>query len=708
MLKLLKYRVQGFRSVVDSGWIDTGPVTALIGVNESGKANLLLPLWKSKPAKDGKIKPLEDYPRSAYTEWRKDGSARVFVSAVLETDAALRAGLAKATSLSEDNFGTVEIDRRFDGKYHVRFPDVVLRRTANGSALTALLSSAKVDMQSEPFDEVACAGMIAAIAAAEKRLLAGEQSIDASEINEVQKILDAAPIGDSATDEATAKWTSLCDSVENLGKQLGLVHPNNSAEARQLVVNHLPSFVYYSNYGNLDSEIYLPHVIKNLSREEKGEDIGAKEAAKARTLRVLFDFVSLKPEEILELGKALEAKKDPSAAEIALAAEKTKERSVLLQSAGAKLTKEFRTWWKQGNYRFRFEADGDHFRIWVSDELRPDEVELEARSTGLQWFLSFFLVFLVESQDAHDGAILLLDEPGLSLHPLAQRDLREFFDSLAGSNQLLFTTHSPFLVDPDRLDQVRSIYVNESGATVSSSDLRAGKPNSPEFKSVYAVHSALGLSISDALLQGCTNVVVEGASDQLYLSAIKTALIALQKIHPQRELLFLPGGGAKGVAALVPIVAGKDETPPHVILDSDSQGLLFAKKLREGSIYEGPNAQLIQNVGDLLGFENAEVEDLMPQEIVAAVVARMYRGDHEFDEVCKKGEAIIPQIQSYADANNIVLEQGWKVDLARAVKQKIVASPDRVPGEIIAIWTKLFSPFTDGAKQKPSPPVKRR
>lgn len=53
---------------------------------------------------------------------------------------------------------------------------------------------------------------------------------------------------------------------------------------------------------------------------------------------------------------------------------------------------------------------------------------MEGRSTGLQWFLSFYLVFLVESQDTHSGCILLLDEPGLSLHPLAQRDLSDFFD----------------------------------------------------------------------------------------------------------------------------------------------------------------------------------------------------------------------------------------------------------------------------------------
>jgi hypothetical protein len=185
--------------------------------------------------------------------------------------------------------------------------------------------------------------------------------------------------------------------VGELSKAIAKPHPDDSAEARKLIASHLPSFVYYSNYGNLDSEIYLPHVIENMSRE----DLGSKEAAKARTLKVLFEFVGLEPEEILELGRDLKrpaSGKEPTDEEIQTVSDRKKERSILLQSAGTKLTSEFRNWWKQGTYRFRFEADGDHFRIWVSDDLRPEEVELEGRSTGLQWFLSFYLVFLVESK----------------------------------------------------------------------------------------------------------------------------------------------------------------------------------------------------------------------------------------------------------------------------------------------------------------------
>ncbi len=72
------------------------------------------------------------------------------------------------------------------------------------------------------------------------------------------------------------------------------------AESRRYIVKNLPTFVYYSNYGNLDSEIYLPHVIENMSRT----DLGAKESAKVKTLKVLFDYVKLEPQDILDLGRS--------------------------------------------------------------------------------------------------------------------------------------------------------------------------------------------------------------------------------------------------------------------------------------------------------------------------------------------------------------------------------------------------------------------
>ena len=136
------------------------------------------------------------------------------------------------------------------------------------------------------------------------------------------------------------------------------------------------------------------------------------------------------PVEIVVDNYGRESKRTPTTEEIERATAQKAERAILLNSASTDLTRKFKEWWKQGNYIFRFQADGEFFKIWVSDDKRPEEIELERRSTGLQWFLSFFLTFLVESQEAHKGAILLLDEAGLSLHPLAQKDLIAFFESL--------------------------------------------------------------------------------------------------------------------------------------------------------------------------------------------------------------------------------------------------------------------------------------
>lgn len=412
------------------------------------------------------------------------------------------------------------------------------------------------------------------------------------------------------------RFQQLTDAMEQHKVRASRPLPGASQEARDLVWANVPSFVYYANYGNLDSEIYLPHVIANLKRK----DLGNREEAKVRTLRVLFEFVRLSPEEILELGEDVTAEKgeEPTEEEIARVAEQKKEREILLQSASADLTTKFRDWWKQGDYKFRFHADGDHFRIWVADDRRPEEIELESRSSGLQWFLSFYLVFLVESAEAHKGAILLLDEPGHSLHPLAQEDLSAFFDSLSKTNQLIYTTHSPFLVDADHLDRVKAVYVDESGLTAVSPDLRAAEGQAAQTQSIYAVDAALGLRVSKTFLRGCQPVIVEGQADQTYLSAIKTYLIREGLIHPRRELVFLPAGGVRGVSAVVSIITG-NEALPHVLLDSDPPGENLAKQLRSGLYKAAPERVLM--AGDLLEMAGAEVEDLLPVDLMKTVVS---------------------------------------------------------------------------------------
>lgn len=656
-MKLLRFRVTNFRSVDDSGWIEADEVTSLIGTNESGKTNVLLPLWKMNPAKEGAINPTADYPRKHYTIFRHESPKPVFIEAVFDVGDSLAEQLSAKTGMSREQLREVSVSKRFDGEFSVDFPKAVPVRTIDKDRISASLSEAETELASMTAlktEEDMKAQMLTALRSARKKV-ADSDDVAAEQLDGVLTSLTAPKLENAPkTSTIFPRYSRLTEEIQGMKQDVSRVHPRDVDAAVDLVIANLPKFVYYSNYGNLDSEIYLPHVIQNMARR----DLGVREQAKVRTLKVLFEFVKLQPQEILELGRDFRdpanPARQPTQAEIDVIAEKKRQRSILLQSASALLTQKFRQWWKQGEYRFRFEADGDHFRIWVSDDKRPEEIELEGRSTGLQWFLSFYLVFLVESSDAHEGAILLLDEPGLSLHPLAQRDLSAFFDGLATTNQLIYTSHSPFLIDADRLDRARKVYVGTDGTSKVTPDLRLLDADMAQRGAGYAVHAALGLTVVESLLLGCTPVVVEGVSDQHYLGGMKNILIAAGHLKPGRELVFPPAGGAKGVKVVASILGGRDEVLPVALFDGDGQGHTTAKALKD-SLYADQQGVVLE-VDSFTGMSGSEIEDLIPPQIIARELDRWQRNtDVPFDEERKSDAPIVPQIEAWAKGHGIAL-----------------------------------------------------
>ena len=689
-LTMTAFRVVGFRSVDDSDWIETDGITSLIGTNEAGKTNLLLPLWKFNPARDGAIQPTSDYPRKSYNDIRNANPKPVFVMVRFDVSDVLAGELSELTGSPASELKKAEVHCRFDSEYLVYFPEAKPLRAHPGALVTATLDVASKELSAlTPVESEAGLRqqLLTAIGAASPLVT---DSLDRAGFAALIKPLAAIDLAVADEDSAiAARFKQLVSSLTGLSHELGKKHPQDVPAACLLVESRLPKFVYYSNYGNLDSEIYLPHVVENLERD----DLGSKDEAKARTLRVLFEFVELSAEEILKLG--VEVAK-PTPAQIEETQEQTKKRDILLQSASASLTRKFREWWKQGEYRFRFQADGNHFRIWVSDDLRPEDIELEGRSAGLQWFLSFYLVFLVESQGEHDGAVLLLDEPGHSLHPLAQEDLSAFFESLSGSNQLIFTTHSPFLVDPDHLDRVKAVFVGEGGTTEVSPDLRAPAKSSARARSIYPVHAALGLSVSRTMLAGCQPVMVEGQSDQLFLVAIRNYLIANRLIAPPRELLFIPVGGTKGAKAVLPVFAGSEDIPPFVLLDDDTPGRRLAGELKK-ELYHTHQGRVL-NVAAYTSLEQSETEDLWPREFIADVVTKYLRGpEEEFADVVEGNKPLIGQIEEYAKRHSITLESpGWKVDVAERVKARLALRGTKsvpVDSDCAKQWVRLFEDF---------------
>jgi predicted ATP-dependent endonuclease of OLD family len=697
-MKLTRYRVTDFRSVKDSGWIDCDDVTTLIGVNEAGKSNLLLALWKLKPAQGGAINLLQDIPRSHYSEWRDAADEHVFIKAVFELSSGLIRQIVALSNAIPDNIKQVEVSRQLDGVRIINFPDAstesgipshlitnIIDETAGGLSVATEVGKGETGIKGK--SEAALTEIRTLLEATHTP----SERIQIETLDDILDILERVATSDLKTSTIAPLMARAMRLLGNLKISLNKPAPHSIEAVRNLIVEKMPSFVYYSNYGNLDSEIYLPYVIENLSRK----DLGSTTEAKTRTLRVLFDFVKLDPKEILKLGSEAEPttyQGKITDVQIQEVADKKKERDILLQSASTLLTQKFRAWWKQGDYTFRFAADGSYFRIWVSDNLRADEIELENRSTGLQWFLSFYLVFLVESQEAHSGAIILLDEAGLSLHPLAQKDLSKFFEHLAVTNQIINTTHSPFLIDTDHIDRAKVVYVDDDGFTITSGDLKAPQAEQVRLgRSVYAVHAALNLSISEVFLQGCLSVIVEGPSDQFYLSAIKLYLIGQKLIAPQQEIVFVPSGGVKGIQSLASILSTKENKLPYVLLDSDKSGVDMRAKLLSG-LYQGDEEHLLL-VHEFNGLAQAEIEDLFPLELLKVGIDKIFRtvDDEVFEDVYDAAKPIVNQIEQFAAKHAVTLPKGWKVELARQTKIRVLQRRWTPSEQVITVWTALFN-----------------
>lgn len=683
-MKLIRFRVTNFRSIKDSTWIDCSDVTNIIGINEAGKSNALLALWKFNPTDKAEINLLEDLPRNEYSSLKNSCQELPFIEVVfrLEDDDELLKNLIKITGRRKEELSDIHLKRFYSGKYSYNFPyeetitelpskEFITYIEEKTNAISKISTESKVEKHYKAIVESILNGYIDEL-----------QQKDKIDKNLLQEFISNTENTGAKPGAKSEIQPIVNDVLKYFREQMELLSRPRiwCDEVWKQVFSLMPNFVYYSNYGNLDTEIYLPHVIDNLERN----DITGVAAAKVRTLKVLFDFIGLNPKEILELG---EDGVNLSQDEIEKFNKKKEERTVLLNSASSKLTKEFKQWWKQGNYVFDLRADGKFFKIWVSDEKRPEKVVLEARSTGLQWFLSFYLVFLTQTKTNLKNTIILLDEAGLSLHPLAQKDLLAFFKNLATTNQIIHTTHSPFLVDTNNIDSVKIAYIDNDGYTVISNDLRANSDPKRD-TSVYAVHAALGLSVSDIMLNGCQPVIVEGASDQYYLNAIKTYLIASGLFKPPKDIVFMPAGGVKGVSAIASIVSAKGELP-YVIIDGDTSGTSFKDKLKK-DLYKEEDHKLICLKDFVEGLEAVEIEDIIPFNCISKAIDRLFRSvdDFEFDEVYDSKKSLLSQIEEYARMNRVLLPKGYKVEIAKFAKQKIINMSEKE--KEVDVWIKIF------------------
>jgi len=227
------------------------------------------------------------------------------------------------------------------------------------------------------------------------------------------------------------------------------LNPKNSEsvsvqQLKEHVIGLLPKFVYMSDNRVFKGSAQLDELKKRKDQKQLTEQ----------------DKATLM---ILELsGLDLEA-------EIAKANEEDLEdRQYDLDDASTTLTNVTSKRWSQREYEIKLNADGLSFFMFVRDSQSPSLIKLEERSKGFQWFFSFDLVFMYESHGGYKNSVILVDEPGLHLHPEGQKDLLNRLKAYTKENTMLYTTNLPVLVDLAKPECVRTISETSEGAKVSS------------------------------------------------------------------------------------------------------------------------------------------------------------------------------------------------------------------------------------------------
>lgn len=605
MMRVKQFRIQNYKCIEDTGWITADDVTVLVGKNESGKTTILQALQKFNPATPIPFDALREFPRARFTRDFEKQDWPV-VSIVFPLSGAIRDELA-ALDEAFSSLEQVTVTRHYSGDIAVDFdPRPELAKVTVHQAIDwfeAALEHVRQVTIKDKGEELTHFKTAQLGYLEQKQASANQNTL--TEGNVLQQLHQYR---NELASKITEDWHKdvLGSPQQNLQALIEQQERfEQIEEARKLVKANLPIFIYFENYGILDSKVHLPSYLQEL--RAKPHD------TRVRTTQTMFLHVGLDPQQLLQLGQEPQQDQPPQIEETR---RKKDERAIRAESASFDLTGKFSDWWSQRRHRVEFDLDGSYLRLWVSDDKHPAQIELEERSKGFQWFFSFYLIFQVESEEGHKDAILLLDEPGLHLHPTAQQELIGFLNKISADNQLVYSTHSPFMIDGDHLERARACSEQADGTVKVSEDIWPRDRDS-----VFPLQAALGYSMAQTLFQGQKNLIVEGITEYWLLKALSDMLTAGGRQGLNPEVVITPAGGAKKVTYLASLMAAQD-VEVVVLLDSDEMGNRTKRDLLRDLFIDEEERILL--LGDVLECEEADLEELFHRPYYLKAVGQAY------------------------------------------------------------------------------------
>ena len=577
-MKLKQFTVREFKSIWDSGPIEIDDlVTCLVGKNEAGKTALLTALYRTNPIipEDDGFDLTYDYPKREVEDYRfavenRERPEAVVVDCLYELDAEDKAAVAKIFGVDVLKKNTFR-RKTYYGKRKSEFILTVNDRAAR--------------------QHLAC----------NPEFLDGlQQSLEsATDWETFAKLLEEAEANDAV---------NACKELVSKVSKNGLV---------QYIFNSLlwpraPKYLYFDEYYQMRGRDNLDTLIQREDNKQLQESD-----------RPLIGLINLARLDLRELVKT------PNTTEL-----KNK-----LEGAGNHLTRRIVTYWSQNKHiQMKFdvreakpqdpEGMQSGINVWgeVYDSVHWAHTPLGSRSRGFIWFFSF-LAWYEDVKRQKQNVILLLDEPGLSLHGRAQGDLLNYFDEELSRHQLIYSTHSPFMIDPRKFERIRIVQdlgidsnkqlpKERDGTKVLTNVFDATED------SLFPLQGALGYDIYQTLFIGPNSLVIEGPSDLFYLRAVSGQLEREGRTGLSEKWTLTPVGGSGKVPTFVALLAPQHGMNVATLLDVQASDRAVIADLYKKKLLAKKN---VMTYAEFVDPDEADIEDLFDREFYVSLVNEEFK-----------------------------------------------------------------------------------
>lgn len=552
-------------------------VTCLVGKNEAGKTAILEALHKLRPVRDedGKFDVTKEYFRPSVLDYQPLHGTKpdTAVRTTWELEDEDRKALEPIIGPAAQKVGPVTISKRFDDKVLVELD------LDEAEVVQGLLKAS--DLESKEKGKFKAAPTVKDLAAQ----LSGAPEEQQQRNALLQEI--KMRFGDMTARDAVA----------------------------DLILKRIPRFAFFSQYLRMPGQLAVNQF---------------KERAAAKTLtdedRVFTSLLEM-------IGMSVDAFSAVTTYEDLIAR---------LEAASGRLTRELRNFWPDGKHlsmEFKFDdalpADpapfntGKIFRARIKNERYDVTTAFDQRSNGFIWFFSFLVWFTQLERNYKSDLIVLLDEPGMALHGTAQKELLRFIEQrLAPKFQVVYTTHSPFMLDPSNLHRARPVedVYREPGPEedVTLDPARGTKVFedwwTADKLTLFPLRGCLAYDLTQTLFVGPHNLLVEGPADLMFIDWFRRKLASLKRPTLDRRWVVTPCGSISKIGAFLNLFGG-NHLHCAVLCDYAEGGKREVRSLGETAILASAE---VLTADQFAGKPQADVEDLLGDDFYAALVNACY------------------------------------------------------------------------------------